>query len=82
MRPIVFEFDTGAGPNLIRAYVLYPSGLGSFRQRDMPGIQSVPDTKLKSSRTITFHLGMGKSLTRIKFGLVNELVVLVLLETI
>lgn len=79
MRPIVCIFDTGAGPNLIRADVLDTSGQGSIGQRDMLDIRNAFDTRLKVSGTITLHLGMGGSRTRVNFGFVNEQVVPVLL---
>lgn len=74
-------FDAGTGPNLISADVLDPSWLHSVRQRDMLDSCSAYDAKLRVSGTITLHMGMSKSRTRVNFGVENELVVPILLGT-
>lgn len=81
MRPIKFVFDSGAGPDLIRADILGPSWLDSVCKREMLDIRSTSDMKLKMSGTKTPFLCMGGSRTRISFDVVNKLVVPVLLET-
>lgn len=78
MRPSVCVFHTGTGPNLIRADVLDPALQDSIRQRDMPDIRSASNRKRNASQTITPHLPMAESRTRINFGVVNELVMPVL----
>lgn len=79
MRLITFAIDTGAGLKRIRADVLARRWLDSIRQRSMPEVCSAPGTKLKESGTITSHLRMGESRSRVNFGLVFELVLPLLL---
>lgn len=79
MSSIVCMSDTAASPNLIRIDVLDPNLYDNIRQGNMPDIHSAQDTKLKVSRTITFHLLMGESRARVNFGVVKKLVVPALL---
>lgn len=63
MCPIVCAFYTGAGLNLIRAYVLGQGWFYNIRQRDVLEIRSATDTKLAVSVISTLHLRMTESHT-------------------
>lgn len=75
MRPIVCEFDTGTGPNLIRADILDNYCPDSIRKYNMPDMGSSSNTRLKVSETIILHPLIGEAHTRVNFGIVGELVV-------
>lgn len=75
MGPVVSVFDTGAGPNPIRTDVTDTSWQEIIRQRDMPEIRSASDTRLSASETVTFHLWMDDSNTRVALGEVDKLAV-------
>lgn len=73
--------DTAAGPSLIRADILDPSGLDSVHQRNMPDIFSESNTKLKVSGTVAVQLRMAEAHTLVNLVAVCELVILVLFKT-
>lgn len=79
MRPVVYTFDSGAGPTLIVAEILNRSGLDNTQHHEMPEIQSASDKKLVMSETITLYLRIGESRARVTFGVVDNLAALVLL---
>lgn len=81
MRPIGCIFDIGVGSSLMTADLWDQIWLVNIRQRDLPEIRSAPDTKLVVSGIITIKLRMGISCTRVTFGVVDRLSVLVLLGT-
>lgn len=73
--------DTGDSPSLLKGEVLELNWLTCIHQRSMPNIRNALDIKLRVSKTITLHLHMTESRTRINYGVVKELVVRVLLRT-
>lgn len=75
MRPVICVLDMSPGPNRIRAYVSDRSWLDSNRQRHLLDIHGASETKLLVSGTITVHLCLSESRTRISFSDVNKLVV-------
>lgn len=81
MRPIVCVIDTGAGPSLVEKDVLDCKWLDSIRHSEMPEIRSASDRKLVRSGTITLHLRLAESHTRMIFGVVDRLAVSELLDT-
>lgn len=82
VRPIISVFDICASPNVIRTIVLDPNLLNNILQRDMLDIHSTPSTKINLSGTVTLHLRMARSQTRVNLGVMNEPVVPVLLASI
>lgn len=81
MIPIVYVFDTVAFPNFIQGDYSVPSRLDNVRQRDMPDIRGVSNTKINMFGTITVHQRMSGSRSCDDCGTVNELVKTVLLAS-
>lgn len=82
VRPILCVCNTGVDQNLNRAEGSAPRWLDSIRKCYVQDICSVYDTKVKASLTITFHLRVCESQTRLNFDVVNELVVHMFLGTL
>lgn len=70
--------DIGAVRNLLNADLLGPNWQDSIRQRDMLHMQIASLTKLKLSRTITSHLRMSESRSRVYPRVLDELLIRVL----
>lgn len=81
MLPIVRLFDTDARPKILRADVLHFSWLESIHQRNMTDRRSASDKKLEIFWTITIHICMSESRSRVNFGVIDELIVPVLSGT-
>lgn len=69
MRQFTCVFDTRAGPKLVQANDLDRTRLDSIRQRDMPEIYIESNKKLIISETITLHLRVFESCSRMTFSM-------------
>lgn len=81
MRPGVYDFDIGAGPNLMKGDILDQRWLENTRQSDMSKVRGASDQKTVVSGSIILHIFMCESRTRVARGVVDKRAVPVLLWT-
>lgn len=68
MYPNICVFDTFESANLVRANFLDATWLDSVRQRGMPEMRGKSNKKVTVYGTITFHLQICESRTRVTFS--------------
>lgn len=76
--PVSCVFDIGAGPDLINAVVLGQRWLKNLHQCDTLEIRGALNTRLAVTGTITLHLQLSKTRTRVSFSVVDRFAVPVL----
>lgn len=81
MRPEIYVFDTGTGPNLIRADMVELYWVRSVRVSEKPRLKGATSQHVETIGTIILHVFIGEAHVRVAFGILNSLVVSVLLGT-
>lgn len=79
-RPVVCIFDKGVALNVTSDDVMKQSWPDSIREHDTPGIGGASDMELVMSETITSHFCKCQKRPRMKFRIMDKMIIQVLLE--